>query len=382
MVYHILPEVEAFSERSGGSLSRWAANMLRDDDAHVICPSADRTWGFAKERVQTHRGMNLYGKILKKREYRLRTAIRVPMVEWLLRGTVARLRENDVLYIHNRAEYVLAVRSLAAGRTNFKIVLHMHNDHLSNLTAVEAGSLTPDLTVFNSSFLESQGRSLVPLLSNTAVVYNGADEFCFYPAPKHFAAQVPVVLFVGRLIPEKGVHVLMEAMKMLDAKGANIRAKIIGSVNFNDNSSSEYVDKLHRECPANVDFLPYMSGRALAEEFRRSSIFCCPSIWEEPFGMVNVEAMASGLPVVASAVGGIPEIFDRGGGVLVTRNSAVELACALKSLAEDEPRRQRLAAQALDIFQTRFRWSVLYNQYRAMIYKLEKEMPYQSARGS
>jgi spore coat protein SA len=321
MIYHVLPETEPFSERSGGALSRWAANVLRQDDAHVICPSADRTWGFVRERIRTHLGMRLYGFALKRRGYRLRISRRVPMMGWLLRGLAARLRDHDVLYIHNRPEYVLALRRPGAAKTRFKVVLHMHNDHLCNLSIAERAQLKPDLTVFNSRFLESQGRKLVPGLHRTAVLYNGADEGYFYPSAKTFTPEVPVVLFVGRLIPEKGVHVLVEAMRQLDALGVNVRAKIIGSVNFNDDRRTEYVNQLHLNCPANVDFFPYTAGKSLAEEFRRASIFCCPSTWDEPFGMVNVEAMASGLPVIASAVGGVPEIFSRGGGVLVPQRN-------------------------------------------------------------
>jgi spore coat protein SA len=266
------------------------------------------------------------------------------MMGWLLRGLAARLRDHDVLYIHNRPEYVLALRRPGAAKTRFKVVLHMHNDHLCNLSIAERAQLKPDLTVFNSRFLESQGRKLVPGLHRTAVLYNGADEGYFYPSAKTFTPEVPVVLFVGRLIPEKGVHVLVEAMRQLDALGVNVRAKIIGSVNFNDDRRTEYVNQLHLNCPANVDFFPYTAGKSLAEEFRRASIFCCPSTWDEPFGMVNVEAMASGLPVIASAVGGVPEIFSRGGGVLVPQGRATELAYAIKALAEDEPERQRIAA--------------------------------------
>jgi spore coat protein SA len=300
------------------------------------------------------------------------------MMGWLLRGLAARLRDHDVLYIHNRPEYVLALRRPGAAKTRFKVVLHMHNDHLCNLSIAERAQLT----VFNSRFLESQGRKLVPGLHRTAVLYNGADEGYFYPSAKTFTPEVPVVLFVGRLIPEKGVHVLVEAMRQLDALGVNVRAKIIGSVNFNDDRRTEYVNQLHLNCPANVDFFPYTAGKSLAEEFRRASIFCCPSTWDEPFGMVNVEAMASGLPVIASAVGGVPEIFSRGGGVLVPQGRATELAYAIKALAEDEPERQRIAAQALAVFQQRFRWSVIYEQYRALMRTLAADAPFQSARAS
>ena len=378
MIYHVLPEVEPFSERNGGSLSRWAGNILRDDDALIVCPSSDGSWAFHPDRIHVNRGMRLYGKVLKKRDYRLRLALRIPVMQWLLRGIANRLTSEDVLYIHNRPEYVLAVRRHFAGPAPFKMVLHMHNDHLRNLNPAEGEDLKPDLTVFNSRFLEGLGRSLLPRIGATAVMYNGADEDSFYPAVSTVVSMIPVVLFVGRLIPEKGVHVLLEAMRLLAKQGVRLQARIIGSVNFGTNTLSPYAEALQRDCPHNTEFLPYMVGEQLAEQFRSASIFCCPSTWEEPFGMVNVEAMASGLPVVASAVGGIPEIFTLGGGLLVQKNSASELAAALRSLAENEPERARLGAQAYAVFQQRFRWSVLYQEYLGLMHTLQTGTPYQT----
>ena len=379
MIFHVLPEVEPFSEQNGGSLSRWAANILRDDTAQIVCPSSDGTWNFRADRIHRNRGMQLYGVALKKREFRLRTALRVPIMQWLLRGLANRLTEEDVLYIHNRPEYLLALGRYAHKRARFKVVLHMHNDHLRNLNPNESAALRPDLTVFNSRFLEGLGRCLVPHIGRTAVMYNGADEDSFHPAAATVVPITPTVLFVGRLVPEKGVHVLLEAMRLLAQQGVRLQAKIIGSAGFGEGRSSPYADAVRRSCPDNTTFIPHMAGDRLAEQFRGASIFCCPSTWEEPFGMVNVEAMASGLPVVASAVGGIPEIFTRGGGLLVRRNSAVELATALRSLAENEPERARLGAQAYCIFQQRFRWSVLYQEYLGLMHSLQTVSMYQAS---
>jgi hypothetical protein len=189
MVYHVLPEVEAFSEYSGGALSRWAANMLRADDARIVCASSDGSWHFPVDRVLCRGGMNFYGKLLKQRDLRLRTAIRIPIARLLLRGVSAMLQRDDVLYIHNRPEYVLAVPKRADRRVPFKVVLHMHNDHLGNLSGAQASTLSSseasaDLTVFNSKFLESQGRHSIPGLKLTAVLHNGADEGCGVPGLK------------------------------------------------------------------------------------------------------------------------------------------------------------------------------------------------------
>ena len=203
-------------------------------------------------------------------------------------------------------------------------------------------------------------------LVNTAVVIpNGADEQCFFPAsiiaPRETAD--PVVLFVGRLIPEKGVQCFIAAMRPLLERGVRASGRVIGGTGFGFNRSSVYIENIKRELPSNVQFAGNISGSGLAEEFRRASIFCCPSVWNEPFGMVNVEAMATRLPVVATAVGGIPEIFQQGGGILVRPGSAGELADAIEPLVRDPAKREELGSQGYQIYKSRFRWQTIRSQY-------------------
>ncbi len=373
MIYHVLPEVEPFSEFAGGALSRWVAHTVRSDDARIICPWADDSWIFDRKRLLPMTGMRWYGKFLKHRDFCLRISYRVRVLRWLMKSVVERLKDGDVLYIHNRPEYVLALPPAEKRKTHYKVVLHMHNDHLANLTAAEKARLSPDLTVFNSEFLEQQGRRLVKNLENTAVLYNGADENCFYP-PLSAKETLPVtVLFVGRLIPEKGVHILVEAMRLLQQQGSSAVARIVGSVGFGDDRSSEYLERLRLHAPSNVKFIQYTAGKALADEFRGAAIFCCPSLWEEPFGMVNVEAMASGLPVVATDAGGIPEIFAEGGGLLVPRDSIEALATALQRLILEPSLRRHLAREGFANYQKRFRWSMISAGYRALMSRLQSE---------
>jgi spore coat protein SA len=219
-----------------------------------------------------------------------------------------------------------------------------------------------DRLVFVSRFLLEQARCKFPSLGASSVLYNGADEAIFYPPPCRKEAGTPIVLFAGRLVRDKGVHILIEAMRLLELRGAKLRALIVGSSNFGLSGDTDYIQLLKTNAPSTVTFLPYRSGAALGDLFREANIFCSPSIWDEPFGLVNVEALASGLPVVSTRGGGAAEIFVDGGGILVERGSVAQLAAALGQLAEDAELRSVIGQQGYAAFRNRFTWSITRTQ--------------------
>ena len=177
------------------------------------------------------------------------------------------------------------------------------------------------------------------------------------------------ILCVGRLVPDKGMHIFVDAMRLLAERGANTQGIILGTANFGSDTGAEtdYVRKLKSDAPGNVQFLPFTFGNALAEEFRAADIFCCPSIWQEPFGMVNVEAMATGLPVVATRMGGIPEIFENGGALLVPPNNAAAIADAIERLIANPEERRRIGEAGLRSFRQHFSWEAIHSAYDRLL---------------
>jgi glycosyltransferase involved in cell wall biosynthesis len=111
----------------------------------------------------------------------------------------------------------------------------------------------------------------------------------------------------------------------------------------------------------------YKSGQALAELLKTSDIFCCPSIWNDPFPLAPLEAMATGLPVVASSAGGLPETLLHGGGLLVSPGDPVELAATLEKLVMDAPLRKKIGAEAQLAFRNHYLWSNVREQYENAI---------------
>jgi glycosyltransferase involved in cell wall biosynthesis len=148
------------------------------------------------------------------------------------------------------------------------------------------------------------------------------------------------VVFIGRLVAAKGAHVLVRALAELEG----VTASIAGDGPDRPALESLVADLGLRE---RVRFTGWISASERARLLASARVVAVPSLWEEPFGLVGIEALAAGVPVVASAVGGIPSWLEDGVcGILVPRADVSELAHALGLLVHDEHRRSALAAAA------------------------------------
>jgi glycosyltransferase involved in cell wall biosynthesis len=157
------------------------------------------------------------------------------------------------------------------------------------------------------------------------------------PAALELVNQLPdqeFLLYVGDLRREKGVDVLLQAYCSLEHAPPLV---LLGKVWRN----------APMELPDNVQLLVDWPNDAIREAQRRCLALVAPSVWPEPFGLVILETLAAGRPVVASRIGGITDmVIDGTNGLLVTPGNRVELGGALQRLIDDAGLRERLAAQA------------------------------------
>jgi spore coat protein SA len=366
MIYHLLPEWEVFSAYRGGALAHIAAAVMRfDSSAMVVCPHADETCGFAQERILSIPELRLYAKLKGRFFYPL--WLTAPFFRHFLRPLLSRVKDGDIVWCHSQP-YLAAALEAGIHAKGAKLIYHS----ASPLTIYPSLSLfqafSADAYIFTSEAMRQEALRLIPALRNAYAIHNGADETLFYPAAptKRPRNVVPVILYVGRLHPEKGVHVLIAAMRILQERKVAAVCKVVGSSFSGGSKPTAYAKGLAKDRPSNVEFKEFRIQTGLAEEYRSADILCCPSIFQEPFGSVNIEGMACGIPVVASRVGGIPEIAAAGGVILVEPDSAVELADALQKLIEDQGLRARVAEEGLSSFRQRFTWPSIVKQYQGV----------------
>jgi starch synthase len=183
-------------------------------------------------------------------------------------------------------------------------------------TAIEAA----DAVIAVSRGMREDILRCYPLLdpARLHVVHNGIDTELYRPTPETDALTKhgvdpdrPYVLFVGRITRQKGVPHLLRAARSINPSAQLVLCAGAPDTPAIDQEFRTLVDELRRTRDA-VLWIPEMLPRSeVVQLLSHATVFACPSIYE-PLGIVNLEAMACAAPVVASAVGGIPEVVDNG----------------------------------------------------------------------
>lgn len=315
-----------------------------------------------------------------------------------------RAQACDIVHIFNFSQFVPVIRAF---NPSIRIVLHMHCEWLTQLDRdmVEKRLKKADLIVGCSDYITNNIRSSFPrYASRCQTVLNGVDIFRFSTKRKpeiDDSNRPRRLLYVGRVSPEKGLHVLLEAFSKVVEQYPRVQLEIVGAASeapfdftlllSDDQEMSAlagfytgaakkkglYVPRLREQLSAEnladkVMFRGNVPHAALGPHYHNADIFVFPSVWQEPFGIPLVEAMASQVPVVASRSGGIPEIVgDRKTGFLVDRGDAPTLADAVLTLLRNHELRRTMGAAGRERVTNLFCYEhiadTLLEQYKALV---------------
>ncbi len=184
----------------------------------------------------------------------------------------------------------------------------------------------------------------------------GVDTDTFQPCSDRPARQTFVTGYVGRFVPEKGIHILLEAVAQL---GSGYQLRLVGS--------GPVVAALQAQCGAlglrdRVRFVPPMPPAQVAAFLCQLDVLVLPSLttpkWKEQFGRVLTEAMACGVPVIGSSSGAIPEVIGDAG-LIFPEGNVTALAGCLRNLQQAPALRQELAQRGLVRARSEFAQTVI-----------------------
>lgn len=175
--------------------------------------------------------------------------------------------------------------------------------------------------------------------SQIYVIQNGIDFEDIHNVQPHKSIEYPSILFVGGLSKVKGIDTLLNAVPIIRKKILNLCVYIAGS-GPEENKLKELVKELNIE--ENVNFLGYILENEKYSYYKSADVCVFPSRYE-PFGIVLLEAMACGKPVVASNVGGIPFVVEEGKtGLLFESGNVEDLADKIMTILKDEELREKM----------------------------------------
>ena len=280
---------------------------------------------------------------------------------------ILRIEKPDIVHIHNPDAMSISVVNVAK-RLGCNVVQTFHGYHfecpkgsLYRRSGVFCSNPLPICKIYKQIFrnIGQRNDSIIALCSyvrerlikagynrsNIVLIPNSLQE-----SHKSFfsRAENKEILFVGRMVKAKGVHVLIKAL----AKVKKICDKEFVVNLIGDGPDKTYFESQVRSLAVNVNFLGNVSDAVLYKHYEEAYAVVVPSIFPELFPMVVLEAMSHGKPVIASNIGGLPELVLHGQtGLLFEPNDVDALAECMKSLLTEEELAVDMGYNALEISQ-------------------------------
>lgn len=233
-----------------------------------------------------------------------------------------------------------------------------------------------DKIITISNFMKNGILSTAHIDENkVSIVPNSVSLNTFYPDQKN-EGRDNSILFVGRLFPEKGLDYLIKAIPLVLHEIPDAKLVVVGPKKFGVETGGfeRYIKDLIRSLnlEKHVEFKERIPVNELRCLYSKAGIFVLPAVWNEPFGLVLLEAMACQAPVIGTRVGGIPEIIEgKDAGILVQPKSVKELAEAIISILTDKKLALRMGSNGKKLVEQYYAWDInakrIYDIYEEVI---------------
>ena len=311
-----------------------------------------------------------------------------------------RKQRVDIVHIYNYSQFAPIIRFFNPG---VKIVLNMRCEWLTQLNPemIDKRLKKVDLVIGVSNYIIDKIKRKFPDYAKICrTVYNGVDVQDLYESKTVHIGKGNTkkqILFVGRISPEKGIHVLLEAFRKVVKSYPDVELKLMGPkhqlshdmlITLSDDenmdflqsfynqygkSYSDYLQRLIKEyhLEDKVLFLDYIPFSEINNYYRQAYMVVNPS-FSESFGRSLIEAMACQVPVVASRIGGMKEVVvDKVTGIFFEPGNSKDLAEAILFLLENDEVRETMAKAATKSAAEVFSWEKvtekLLDEYKSVL---------------
>jgi D-inositol-3-phosphate glycosyltransferase len=321
---------------------------------------SDRGWDVtvATSRLEGDPGHERYGSVAVHRFRCVNTlertlSVPVPLMSpTMLTFVLGEARRSDVVVTHGHVYLGALYSALAARRAGRPLLVIQHSPFVDYGPAINVLEKAADRSIGRfvlstatrivavSEFTAAFVRSLVPDAA-IDVVQSGVDTDRFHAGRVDPRRERPRVVTIRRLVPRNGVDRLVEAWRS-SCLGERADLVIGGA-----GPEMEHIQELSAGDPS-IDLLGYVPDDELPGVYGQADLFVLPSRSGEGFGLVVLEAMACGLPVIATASGGVVDIVEDGfNGRLVRPDDAAALSEGIAELVDNAEMRSRLREGAL-----------------------------------
>lgn len=298
--------------------------------------------------------------------------------------------QYDLIHIFNRPRWVNMIGEKLP-KTMISLSLHNEMFQPSKISKEEGEKCIKRVKFITtvSKFVETGIKKLYPEASpKLHTVYSGVDTHKYQPVWSAEASRIrnqlrekygllgkKVILFVGRLSPKKGAHILIKAIDKVLPSHPETALVIVGSKWYSENEEDSYVRQI-MQMAEGLDTKVVMTGflppKDVISHYYLGDIFVCASQWREPLARVHYEAMAAGLPIISTDKGGNAEVIrGNGNGIILSdynqpqafadaiillsdqQDIALEMGKTGRKLAEEKYTWERVAAELIELFEAR-----------------------------
>jgi glycosyltransferase involved in cell wall biosynthesis len=317
-----LPPIERYSPTSGGAIATCVMQVARGlvHRGHEVTILADNhgdkpydVGRFIPIRCPMGDDLSLWRRAVSKLRYRIHR------YDWPRQDVYAQAVRHAIRRFDQPPHVIMIENDMhtpAMLKHTFpdtRQVLWLHNEQHTRHQHPEQLLAAVDRIVTNSDYIRRFTQERFGLTADRfSVVHNGVDLEAFTPRDNFDKPRRPVkVLALGRIDPNKGVDLAVDAVAALRAEGMPVELTVVGGRWFFENGrklADPYFDTLRQRMKeAHADYLGHLPRERVPAVVREHDIACVLSRSQEPFGLVTLEAMASGCAVLASDRGGLPE---------------------------------------------------------------------------